>query len=61
MTTRMIGQNKLTPELKARVAERVAEARKLSDGEARCPEWSTTFAEIEETRRSWGTGSSGRR
>lgn len=44
MATRMVGKTKLTPEVRQRLVE---VARELVYGSAGCPEWGTTFAEIE--------------
>lgn len=54
MARRTIGEKKLTPEVKARLAELAAEARELLYGEAGCPAWGTTFAEIEEDAKEVG-------
>ncbi|HID21093.1 MAG TPA: hypothetical protein EYP14_01650 [Planctomycetaceae bacterium] len=54
MARRTIGRKKLSPEVKARLAGLAAEARELIYGEAGCPEWGTTFAEIEEDAKELG-------
>ncbi len=47
MAKRMDGKTKLTPEVRRRLAELAVEARMLVYGEQRCPDWGTSFAEIE--------------
>ena len=47
MATRTVGKTKLTPEVRQRLAAVAAEARQLVYGAKGCPEWGTTFAEIE--------------
>jgi len=47
MGTRTSAMSKLTPEVRKRLAELAAEARKLVYGEEGCPQWGTSFAEIE--------------
>lgn len=47
MAKRVTGRAKLTPDMRARVAEKAAELRKLLYGEAGCPAWGTSFCEIE--------------
>ena len=47
MATRMVGKTKLTAEVRQRLAEAAEEARLLVYGSEGCPEWGTTFAEIE--------------
>jgi len=47
MGTRTSAMSKLTPEVRKRLAELAAEARKLVYGEEGCPSWGTSFAEIE--------------
>lgn len=47
MASRTGGKSKLTPEVRRRLAELAAESRGLVYGDQRCPEWGTSFAEIE--------------
>ena len=47
MATRTVGKTKLTPEVRQRLAAVAAEARQWVDGAKECPEWGTTFAELE--------------
>ena len=47
MATRTVGKTKLTPEVRQRLAVVAAEARQLVYGAKGCPEWGTTFAELE--------------
>jgi hypothetical protein len=47
MAIRKVGKTKLTPEIRQRLAEVAAEARRLVYGEKGCPEWGTKFVEIE--------------
>lgn len=47
MATRKAGKAKLTPEIRQRLAEMAAEARRLVYGVKGCPEWGTKFVEIE--------------
>jgi hypothetical protein len=54
MVTRNLGQGKLTPQVRQRLAEIAAEARCLIYGEAGCPEWGTLFAEIEDDAKEVG-------
>jgi hypothetical protein len=54
MVMRVTGRSKLTPEVQQRLAELVAEARRLVYGEAGCPEWGTLFAEIEDDAKEVG-------
>lgn len=54
MATRTVGQTKLTPEVRQRLAAVAAEARLLVYGAKGCPEWGTTFAEIEADAREVG-------
>ena len=54
MATRMVGKTKLTPEVRQRLVEVAREARELVYGSAGCPEWGTTFAEIESDAREVG-------
>ena len=48
MVERTTGRSKLTPQVQQRLAEMVAEARRLVYGEAGCPVGGTLFAEIED-------------
>ena len=54
MATRTVGKSKLTPEVRQRLVELAGEARALVYGQAGCPEWGTTFAEIEADAREVG-------
>jgi hypothetical protein len=54
MVERSTGRTKLTPQVRQRLAEMVAEARSLVYGEAGCPVWGTLFAEIEDDAREVG-------
>lgn len=54
MVERTTGRSKLTPEVRQRLAEMVAEAQNLVYGEAGCPEWGTLFAEIEDDAKEVG-------
>jgi hypothetical protein len=54
MPKRTVGKSKLTPEMRQRLAEVAAEARRLVYGEKGCPEWGTSFAEIESDAREVG-------
>ncbi len=54
MVTRTMGQRKLTPQVRQRLAEMADEARRLVYGEAGCPEWGTLFAEIEDDAKEVG-------
>ena len=54
MATRMIGKTKLTAAVRQRLVEVAREARALVYGSAGCPEWGTTFAEIESDAREVG-------
>lgn len=47
MAIRTEGKQKLTGEMRAKLAELAMELRALAYGEAGCPEWGTSFAEIE--------------
>lgn len=47
MATRTDGKTKLTPELRQRLVEAARQAREWVYGERQCPEWGTSFAEIE--------------
>ena len=48
------GKTKLTPEVRRRLVEVAREARRLVYGEPGCPEWGTSFAEIESDAREVG-------
>ena len=48
------GKTKLTPEVRQRLAEVAREARRLVYGEQQCPDWGTSFAEIETDAREVG-------
>ena len=54
MVKRSMGQGKLSPRVRQRLAEIAAEARQLIYGEAGCPEWGTRFAEIEDDAKEVG-------
>ncbi len=54
MVDRSMGERKLTPEVRQRLAEMVQEARHLVYGEAGCPQWGTLFAEIEDDAKEVG-------
>ncbi|MBI3464885.1 MAG: hypothetical protein HY000_17790 [Planctomycetes bacterium] len=54
MAKRTVGKSKLTPEMRRRLGEAAREARGLVYGEAGCPEWGTTFAEIEHDAKEVG-------
>lgn len=54
MPKRTIGTSKLTPEMRQRLAEVAMEARRLVYGDKGCPEWGTSFAEIESDAREVG-------
>ena len=54
MAKRTDGKAKLTPEVRERLVELAREARLLVYGEQGCPEWGTTFAEIESDAREVG-------
>ena len=47
MGTRAVGKSKLTPEVRERLAAVATDTRELVYGEQGCPEWGTSFAEIE--------------
>ena len=47
MGRRIAAFSKLTPEVRKRLAELAAEARQLVYGSPGCPQWGTSFAEIE--------------
>ena len=48
------GKTKLTPEMRQRLAEVARDARRLVYGEQQCPDWGTSFAEIETDAREVG-------
>ena len=48
------GKTKLTPEVRQRLAEVAREARLLIYGEQQCPDWGTSFVEIETDAREVG-------
>ena len=54
MSKRTMGRAKLSPRVRQRLAEMVAEARELVYGQAGCPEWGTLFAEIEDDAKEVG-------
>jgi hypothetical protein len=54
MVKRLDGKSKLTREMRERLVAAAAEARQLVYGEAGCPEWGTSFAEIEADAREIG-------
>jgi len=54
MAKRTSGTRKLTPDVQRRLAEMAAEAQRLIYGEEKCPEWGTSFAEIEEDAKEVG-------
>ena len=54
MATRTVGKTKLTAEVRQRLAKAAEEARLLVYGSEGCPEWGTTFAEIESDAREVG-------
>jgi hypothetical protein len=54
MAKRSIGATKLTAEVRQRLAEVAAEARQLVYGEPGCPEWGTSFLEMESDAREVG-------
>ena len=54
MTTRLVGKTKLTAEVRQRLMEVAAEARALVYGAKGCPEWGTSFAELESDAREVG-------
>ena len=47
MAKRAVGKSKLTPEIRKRLVAVAADTRELVYGEQGCPEWGTSFAEIE--------------
>lgn len=54
MAKRTVGKPKLTPEVRQRLSEIAREAQELLYGEAKCPEWGTSFAEIEDDAKELG-------
>jgi hypothetical protein len=54
MAKRTVGKPKLTPEVRQRLAEIAREAQGLLYGEGKCPEWGTSFAEIEDDAKEVG-------
>ena len=54
MVERSMGERKLTPQVRQRLAEMAEEARRLVYGEAGCPRWGTLFAEIEDDAKEVG-------
>ena len=54
MVKRTTGRSKLTPQVRQRLAEMVAEMRSLVYGEVGCPEWGTLFAGIEDDAKQVG-------
>ena len=54
MAKRTLGKSKLTLEVRQRLAEIACEAQRLLYGEAKCPEWGTSFAEIEDDAKELG-------
>lgn len=50
----MDGKTKLSPEVRRRLAELAAEARELIYGPQQCPEWGTSFAEMEADAKEMG-------
>lgn len=54
MPKRTIGKSKLTAEVREQLAAVAREARRLVYGEKGCPEWGTSFAEIESDAREVG-------
>ncbi len=54
MVERIMGERKLTPQVRERLAELASEARQLVYGEVGCPEWGTLFAEIEDDAKEVG-------
>ncbi len=54
MATRTVGKTKLTAEVRQRLMEVAAEARGLVSGAQGCPEWGTSFAELESDAREVG-------
>lgn len=54
MAKRAIGKSKLTPEIRKRLVAVAADTRELVYGEQGCPEWGTSFAEIESDAKEVG-------
>ena len=54
MATRKVGKTKLTPEVRQRLVAVAAEARALVYGAQGCPEWGTSFSELEADAREVG-------
>jgi hypothetical protein len=54
MVRRITGKSKLTPQVRQRLSEVASELRDLVYGEAGCPEWGTSFAEIEDDAKEVG-------
>lgn len=54
MPKRSVGKSKLTQEMRARLAAIAAEARQLVYGVQGCPDWGTSFAEIEDDAKEVG-------
>jgi hypothetical protein len=54
MAKRTVGKPKLTPEARQRLAEIAREAQWLLYGYGKCPEWGTSFAEIEDDAKELG-------
>lgn len=54
MVKRSTGKSKLTPQVRERLEQVAAEARLLVYGEAGCPAWGTSFAEIEDNSKEVG-------
>lgn len=54
MAKRTDGKTKLTPEIRQRLVEAAKQAREWVYGEQRCPEWGTSFAEIESDAKEVG-------
>jgi len=54
MAKRTVGKSKLTAEVRQRLGEIAREAQWLLYGEGKCPEWGTSFAEIEDDAKEVG-------
>lgn len=54
MPKRQVGRAKLTPILRQQLAEAAKQARRSMYGEAACPEWGTSFAELEDDGKEVG-------
>ncbi len=54
MAKRTDGKTKLSPEVRRRLIEVAAEARRLVYGDVGCPEWGTKFDEIENDAKEVG-------